>query len=48
VIVAGLRGMTYGEDGRAAGSLVLLDMLTGQMIQVRTAGPVSEVRWATR
>lgn len=46
VIVAGLRGMTYGEDGRAAGSLVLLDMLTGQMIQVRTAGPVSEVRWA--
>jgi len=46
VIVAGLRGMTYGEDGRAAGSLVLLDMLTGQMIQVRTAGPVSEARWA--
>ncbi len=48
VIVAGLRGMTYGEDGRAAGNLILLDMITGQTIQVRTAGPVSEVRWAGR
>ncbi|MCZ7541927.1 MAG: hypothetical protein M5U29_18840 [Anaerolineae bacterium] len=48
VVVAGLRGMTYGEDGRAAGNLVLLDMITGQMIQVRTAGPVSDVRWAGR
>ncbi len=48
VVVAGLRGMTYGEDGRAAGNLILLDMITGQTIQVRTAGPVSEVRWAGR
>lgn len=48
LVVAGLRGMTYGEDGRAAGNLVLLDMITGQTVQVRTAGPVSDVRWAGR
>ncbi|MEP0762302.1 MAG: hypothetical protein HRF48_06135 [Chloroflexota bacterium] len=48
LVVAGLRGMTYGEDGRAAGNLVLLDMITGQTVQVRTAGPVSDMRWAGR
>ncbi len=48
LVVAGLRAMTYGEDGRASGALVLLDMRGGQTVQVRTAGPVSEVRWAGR
>jgi hypothetical protein len=48
LVVAGLRAMTYGDDGRAAGDLLLLDLRSGQTIQVRTAGPVSDIRWAGR
>lgn len=48
VVVAGLRAMTYGDDGRPYGTLILIDMRTGQTVQVRTSGPVSEVHWVRR
>lgn len=48
VIAAGLRHMTYGDDGRPRGELFLIDMRTGQTLQVRTFGPVSEVHWDRR
>ncbi len=48
VLAAGLRNMTYDENGRPAGALILIDMRTGQTVQVRTFGPVSEVHWLRR
>ncbi|MEB2287189.1 MAG: hypothetical protein OZ934_03660 [Anaerolineae bacterium] len=48
LVVAGLRALIYDESGHATGNLTLLDMITGQAVQVQTAGPVSDVRWAGR
>ncbi len=48
VLVAGLRNMTYDENGRPIGTLILIDMRTGHTVQVRTFGPVGEVHWLRR
>ncbi len=48
VLVAGLRNMTYDENGRPTGTLILIDMRAGHTVQVRTFGSVGEVHWLRR
>jgi hypothetical protein len=44
-LVAGLRGLTYTNQGQARGDLVIVNMSTGETDQIRTNGPVWNVTW---
>ncbi len=45
--VAGLRDMTYTDTGPVQGELVILNMQTGETVQIDTLGPVWDVTWPT-
>jgi hypothetical protein len=51
IIVAGLRKMTYSDQGIATGDLVILDLSLDQgseiisPVQIQTARPVSNLQW---
>ncbi len=45
ILVAGLRGMIYDNQGQARGSLVIVKLSTGESVLIRTNGPVWNVTW---
>jgi hypothetical protein len=45
ILVAGLRGMTYTDQGQARGDLVIINMSTGESVQIQTNGSVWNVTW---
>jgi hypothetical protein len=47
VFVAGLRHMTYSDQGVASGDLVILDLSGGSVtpVQIQTPKPVSHLQW---
>jgi hypothetical protein len=45
ILVAGLRGLTYTAQGQAHGDLVIINMSTGESVQIQTNGSVWNVTW---
>jgi Tol biopolymer transport system component len=45
ILAAGLGGMAYDEAGLASGNLVILNMSTGETVQIQTGGPVWDIQW---
>jgi hypothetical protein len=48
ILVAGLRGLTYTAQGQARGNLVIINMSTGESVQIQTNGSVWNVTWGQR
>jgi hypothetical protein len=45
VLVAGFRNLTYDNQGRAVGDLIVADLKNQFSVQIKTGGPVSSVQW---
>ncbi len=45
ILVAGLRGLTYADQGQAQGDLVILKLSSGEAVQIQTNGPVWNMTW---
>ena len=45
VLAAGYRGLTYDDQGRAVGDLIVADLKNQFAVQIKTSGLVSSVQW---
>jgi hypothetical protein len=45
ILVAGQRGLTYNDEGQASGDLIVLNLSTGETVQIQTSGPVWDIQW---
>jgi hypothetical protein len=46
ILVAGQRGLTYNDHGQASGGLIILNLSTGESVQIQTGRLVWDMQWS--